>query len=124
MMHYGTITYVVQQILGYKDTGTTMGYSKEENDWCVKNEKEIWDYINKQGNLHATDPMIIRYYMKPAPIVTISGDKAPALIGSWVGGRIIASYMNKHKDMKIKDLLEMTDYQKILNESGYMTSNK
>ena len=30
------------------------------------------------------------------------GGQAPALIGSWVGARIIASYMKKHKDLKSK----------------------
>ena len=45
MMHSGKINYVVQNLLGYSDIGEAMGYSKEENDWCKENEKEIWNYI-------------------------------------------------------------------------------
>ena len=69
---------------------------------------------------YRNDPMVIRYYMKPAPTVDMLGGQAPALIGSWVGARIIASYMKKHKDLKIKDLLELTDYQSMFEESGYL----
>ena len=122
MMHSGKINYVVQTLLGHDDIGETMGYSKEENDWCKENEKSIWEYICTNDHLHARDPMIIRYYMKPAPAVEMLGAQAPAMIGSWVGARIIAAYMKKHKDMKLKDLLEMTDYHEMLNESDYQAS--
>ena len=43
-------------------------------------------------------------------------------IGTWMGARIIASYMKKHKDMKLKDLLEFTDYHEMLSESNYLAS--
>ena len=122
MMHSGKINYVVQNLLGYSDIGEAMGYSKEENDWCKENEKEIWNYICTNDHLHARDPMVIRYYMKPAPAVDMLGAQAPALIGTWMGARIIASYMKKHKDMKLKDLLEFTDYHVMLSESNYLAS--
>ena len=122
MMHSGKINYVVQNLLGYSDIGEAIGYSKEENDWCKENEKEIWNYICTNDHLHARDPMVIRYYMKPAPAVDMLGAQAPALIGTWMGARIIASYMKKHKDMKLKDLLEFTDYHEMLSESNYLAS--
>lgn len=100
MMHSGKINYVVQHLLGYEDIGQVMGYSEQENDWCKKNEKDIWEYICANDHLHARDPMVIRYYMKPAPTVDMLGGQAPALIGSWVGARIIASYMKSIRTLK------------------------
>lgn len=120
MLHHGKISYIVQQLLGFDDIGETMGYSEEENEWCKKNEKYIWEYMYTNDHLHARDPMIIRYYMKPAPSVEMLGVQAPALVGTWMGAQIIASYMKKHKELKIKDLLEITNYQEILEESGYL----
>ena len=122
MIHSGKINYVVQNLLDYDNIGEAMGYSKEENDWCRENEKAIWDYICSNDHLHARDPMVFRYYMKPAPAVEMLGCQAPALIGTWVGARIVASYMKKHKDMKLKDLLEFTDYHTMLSESNYLAS--
>ena len=122
MIHSGKINYVVQNLLDYDNIGEAMGYSKEENDWCRENEKAIWDYICSNDHLHARDPMVFRYYMKPAPAVEMLGCQAPALIGIWVGARIVASYMKKHKDMKLKDLLEFTDYHAMLSESDYLAS--
>lgn len=64
------------------------------------------------------DPLLY----EAAPAVDMLGAQAPALIGTWMGARIIASYMKKHKDMKLKDLLEFTDYHVMLSESNYLAS--
>ncbi len=72
-----------------------------------KNEKAIWEHICSNDHLHARDPMIIRYYMKPAPAVEMLGGQAPASVGIWIGAQIVSSYMKKHKDMKLKDLLNL-----------------
>ena len=122
MLHSGKINYVVQNLLGYDNIGEAMGYSKEEDAWCRENEQAIWNYICSNDHLHARDPMVIRYYMKPAPAVEMLGGRAPALIGTWIGARIVASFMKRHKDMKLKDLLDFTDYHRMLDESNYQTS--
>lgn len=84
MMHSGKINYVVQHLLGYDNIGDAIGYSDEENAWCKKNEKAIWEHICSNDHLHARDPMIIRYYMKPAPAVEMLGGQAPASVGIWI----------------------------------------
>lgn len=120
MLHSGKINYVVQRLLGYDDVGEAMGYSEAENEWCKEHEKEIWEFISSNDHLRARDPMVIRYYMKPAPAVDLLGEQAPAMIGTWIGSQIITSYMKKHRDMDIKNLLEANNYRKIFEESGYL----
>ena len=56
MMHSGKINYVVQHLLGYDNIGDAIGYSDEENAWCKKNEKAIWEHICSNDHLHARDP--------------------------------------------------------------------
>lgn len=122
MLHYGKVNYVVQELLDYPSAGEAMGYSKTEDKWCHEYEKRVWNHIQENGHLYARDPMVMRMYMKPAPFIELLGEHAPALIGTWVGSRIISSYMNNHKDMSLQDLLEMTDYHRVLEESGYLNS--
>ena len=123
MMHYGKMNYIMQKLLGYGDIGEAMGYSKEEIAWCRKNEQVVWDYMCARGHQFARDPMVIRYYMKPAPAVEMLDGNAPTMIGTWVGARIVASYMKTHKHLKLKDLLELSDYHRMFEESGYLSSN-
>ena len=119
MIHYGKINYVVQKLLDYDNTGETLGYTEKENQWCKEHSKRIWSYMRENDHIHARDPMIMRRYMKPAPATDLFGESAPALIGTWIGAQIVSSYMKRHKDIKLKDLLEMTDYHQLLNGSEY-----
>ena len=73
----------------------------------------------KNKHLYVRDPMIVRKYMKPAPFTAFFGENAPALIGTWMGTRIVSSYMKHHNDVSLQDLLQMTDYHHMLQESGY-----
>lgn len=119
MVHYGKINYVVQQLLGYNKVGDVLGYSEKEEKWCRANEKKVWKYLVENGYLYARDPMVIRKYMKPVSSVNLLGEPAPALIGTWLGTRIVSSYMKRHKDTTLQHLLENRDYRHILEESGY-----
>lgn len=120
MLHVGKINYAVQTLLGYRSTGETMGYSTDEEQWCVENERNIWEYMLENKHLHARDPMVIRKYMKPAPFTAFFGENAPALIGAWMGTRIVSSYMKHHKDVSMPQLLRTTDYRRMLEESKYL----
>lgn len=119
MMHSGKINYVVQVLLGYRSAGESMGYNEEEEKWCKENEKNVWEYMLKNQHLYARDPMVVRKYMKPAPFTAFFGENAPALLGTWMGTRIVSSYMKHHKDTSLLELLQTTDYHRMLQESGY-----
>ena len=117
MLHSGKINYAVQMLLGYRSPGEAMGYAEKEEAWCSENEKNVWEYMLKNKHLYVRDPMIVRKYMKPAPFTAFFGENAPALIGTWMGTRIVSSYMKHHKDVSLQDLLQMTDYHHMLQLS-------
>ncbi|NDW13005.1 gliding motility lipoprotein GldB [Bacteroides sp. 214] len=118
ILYRGKINYVVQEILGYKSAEKMIGYSNEEITWCKENRKQIWEYINSTGQLNTTDPMVIRRYIHPAPHTSYFGENSPAFIGVWLGMEIVSSYM-KHNNISIRELLEMNDYRKLLEESRF-----
>ena len=120
MLHYGKINYAVQQILGNPSIYEVLGYSKAEKKWCKSNEERVWEYMVTNGHLYARDPMLIRQYMRPSPVTAFFGEGAPPLIGTWLGSRIISEYMKNHKQISLQQLLSMTDYKLMLEESNYL----
>lgn len=120
MMHVGKINYAVQILLDYRSSGEIMGYTADEEKWCIENEKNIWEYMLKNNHLYVRDPMIVRKYMKPAPFTAFFGNDAPALLGTWMGTRIVSSYMKHHDDVSLSELLQNTDYRRMLEESKYL----
>ena len=121
ILHYGKINYVVQHILDYPSPEDALGYTKTEKQWCHDNSEKVWDFIQRNNHLDATDPMVVRQYIKPAPSKIFFGDEAPSLIGTWLGTKIVASYMKHHKEVGIRQLLEMTDYRTLFESLSSLT---
>lgn len=119
MIHYGKISYIVQQILDCRSSEGLLGYSVAEKAWSEENKDMIWKFMQTSGHLHATDPMIIRIYTRPAPFTPFFGESSPSLLGTWMGVQIVTSYMKRNKDVALSDLLKMTDYHRMLAETEY-----
>lgn len=120
MLRQGQIYYVVQQVLGYQTIGDVIGYSEAEKEWWLKNKKKVWEYILGNNMLSTTDPMIIRRFMYHLePLTSFFGEGAPSLIGIYMGGEIISGFMKQNKKVSLNELLHMTDYHYLLNNSSF-----
>ena len=119
IMHRGKINWIVARILGYESFEKEMGYSEDEAEWCRKNKRSLWKTMVENGHLYATDPLIVRTYIRKDPFISIMGEKTPASIGVWMGIMMIDEYMKKHPDMTIEDLLAKTDYHQMLVETDF-----
>lgn len=119
MMHFGKINYVVQHLLDYSSSEEALGYSDVEREWCKENQQQMWRYILEKDHLHATDPMVVRQYTRPAPFTNTLGENAPSMVGTWIGTKIITSYMKHHKKTTLRQLLEMNDYERMFTESRF-----
>ncbi|NDV58934.1 gliding motility lipoprotein GldB [Bacteroides sp. 519] len=119
MIHFGKINYVAQQLLNYSSSEAIMGYSAEERVWCKENKKKVWEYLVSSKQLYATDPMVIRRYTRTYPYIDFFGENSPAQIGTWMGLEIVSSYMKHNKKVTLQQLLDMTDYNLLLDESDF-----
>lgn len=100
------------------------GLDDERIDWYSKNESEVWKTLNDTHMLYSSDMTMVRRFMMPRANTPYIGEDAPDQIGLWIGLQIVGHYMERHPDTKIGDLLRMTDYNKLLLESGYNPSAK
>ena len=119
IMHRGKINWVVAHILGYESFEKEMGYSEKEAEWCTKNKSALWKTMVENGHLYATDPLIVRTYIRKDPFISIMGEQTPASIGVWMGILLIDEYMKKHPEVTINDLLAKTNYHQMLAEVDF-----
>ncbi len=94
-------------------------YTKKQLQWVEKNEKNIWGFLIGQKLLFSADFMQTNKLMQDGPFTKGFDAAAPARLGQWVGWQIVSAYMDKNRDVTLKQLLQITDSQKILNKSGY-----
>lgn len=98
------------------------GLDDERIGWYRKNEGEVWERLNETHMLYSADMTMVKRFMRPRANTPYISDDAPDQIGLWIGLQIVEHYMKKHPDLTIGELLRMTDYKKLLLDSGYNPS--
>ena len=93
-----------------------LGYTKEETEWCKKNEKALWNWMISKKHLDSTDPMIIRAYTHPDPNIILKGELIPPVVGIWIGMQLTEKFMKQHPDISVEALLECEDFRHLTLE--------
>ena len=119
MIFRGKIMYLQSVFMPNEKPETLMGYTPAQWEWSIANEKGIWAAIVDQKNLFSTNMQLIRKYMNEAPFTGPISQDSPGRLGTWIGWRIVDSYMKNNKAVVLKDLMDETNSQKILENSGY-----
>jgi hypothetical protein len=96
-----------------------MGFSSKQLKWCSKNEVQMWSFLVERKLLYDFERLTLQKYVGDAPFTNSFSKESPGRTGSWLGLRIIQSFMNKNPEVTLKDLVLMNNAQSILNRSGY-----
>ncbi len=119
MLFRGKQMYLLEQLLPNSPLWEVIGYTKEQWDWCVKWEKEIWNRIMDKRDLFKTETMVITSYLNDGPFTSEISQESPGRLGIWVGWRIIDSYMRHNEEVTLQELMKDGDAKKILEKSYY-----
>jgi uncharacterized protein YjaZ len=93
-------------------------FKEEQTRWCRENEKAMWKYLAQQELIFSTDRFTIRRFFDGAPFTRDFGKDSPGRTGTWIGYRLVGSYM-KETGCSMNELLHSTDSRKILSLSNY-----
>ncbi len=119
MIHQGKLMYFVDAMLPTTSDTLKIGYSKEQLEWCKKNEAQMWVQLVETKMLYSSKRMDILRYTNDGPYTNGFPLESPARTGIWIGWQIVRKYMKEHPEVTLPELMNNNDYQKILNDSGY-----
>jgi gliding motility-associated lipoprotein GldB len=119
MIHQGKLMYFVDALLPEMNDTLKIGYSEEQLKWCKNNEAQMWLKLVETKMLYSNKRMDIIRYINDGPYTNGFPLESPARTGVWIGWQIVRKYMKEHPEVTLPQLMQTTDYQKILNESGY-----
>ncbi len=119
MIYNGMILYFLDVCFpNYKDR-YKIAYNEMQQAYCETYEKDMWTYLVSKQLLFSSDHLVIRKFTKNAPFTSDFGNDSPPRTGNWLGWQIVRAFMETNKEVSVSDLMNMTDYQKILNKSQY-----
>jgi gliding motility-associated lipoprotein GldB len=120
-IYNGKILFLMESFMPVLADTSIIGYTNNQLEWSQTNEANLWGYFLESNLLFETDYMKIQKYLTDAPFTPGLGENnesAPKL-GVFIGWQIVKKYMEKHPDITLEQLMQETDYQKILKQSKY-----
>lgn len=120
MLERGRQQYFLHHILPRTADSTLFGYTQKQLDWCHDNEGETYNFFIKQNLLYDKEFQKVARYVNDGPNSTGMPAQSPGNIGTWVGYQIVSSYMQRHKDVTLQQLMaQQIDAERFLVESRY-----
>ena len=98
-----------------------IGYTKEELDWALANEGDIWNYFVEQNMVFDTDKSLRERFIQPGPFSKFLNEietDSPGRIGAWIGWQICRKYLDENSEMSLQEFINQ-DTQLIFKESKY-----
>jgi len=120
MIYFGKEMYLKDMLLPNYSDFDKMGYTKEQNEWSIANENEIWRYFVDQGLLYDTNSDLVHRFIAPAPFSKFYleiDNESPGRIGVWIGWQIVRSFMNNN-DVSVQQLMTL-DAREVFERSKY-----
>lgn len=121
MIQEGKYRYFTKALLPQVHDTIILGYTESQLNWCRENESQMWAHYVEKELLYQQESNSYMRYFNDGPFTVADGvppQSAPA-IGVYTGWQIVNAYMNEHPEISLKQLMEETDYEKILKQSKY-----
>ncbi len=118
MIYNGMQLYFVEAMFPDMPETDRLMFTDEELGYCSHFERDMWTSLIENGYLFTTDLFTIKKFTENAPFTAPFGQECPARVANWVGLQIVKAYVENNK-VSFTELMEETNYQKILNMSEY-----
>lgn len=124
MLHNGKMLYILENALPETHDSILLEYSGIQTQWVHENQVEMWAYFINEGIFYETDIIKINKYLQPSPHSPGMPKEAPGRTANFLGWQIVKTYMDRHPQLSMSDLISEKDSQKLLEDSRYKPRRK
>ncbi len=116
ILQQGKVMYMVDALMPMTEDSTKLNWSKEEMEWAIANEWNVWKELAKQEVLFSTQFNKNKKWIDFGPFTNIGAipQDSPSQLGIWLGWKMVRAYMKENPSITIQQLLAEKDSQKIL----------
>lgn len=110
LLYQGALAYAKTRLVKDSKPEMALGYTPEQWQWLNQNESRLWQQLVKDKYLYDTSELTSSKLFDPAPSTNILSANAPGRAGRFLGYKIILSYLNKHPETTLPQLLSPEFY--------------
>jgi hypothetical protein len=124
MITEGKKLYFTEMIFPDLHERWIIGYSEEKYNWANLYLGNVWSYLIEKNELFGKGEQLMRCYIEEAPFTKPFGNASAGRMGVFLGWKLVQSYMRNNPQVTLPELMQETDYQKILNASKFKPQPK
>lgn len=117
MIAEGKTLYILDIAFPKMDDRLKIRYTEDQFKWMTHSEADVWAFFIQNKMLFETDYNKFHNFVDEAPKTNAFKDSAPRT-ADYIGWQIVRRYVKK-TGCNLVQLMEETNSQKILQESGY-----
>jgi hypothetical protein len=119
MVDKGKEMYFLKSMLPSTPEYVLLGYTKDQWEWCEKNEAMVYNFFIKNQLLYEKSFHKILKYVNEGPTSSGMPLESPGNIGAYIGLKIIEAYVNESHNLPLADVLNAQNAETILSQSKY-----
>ncbi len=118
LIEQGRRMYLLDALLPNTADSIKTGYTANQLEGCIKNEKAIWAFFVERNLLFEREPSVVSPYVTDGPKTPEISEDAPGNIGTFIGWQIVKKWMDVNPKISLEALMQ-TPTMTIFNDAGY-----
>lgn len=119
MIEKGKQWWLLDKFLPDAPDSVKTGYTRNQLEWCRKNEGNIWgSVLQNTPDIYTLDQERLQNYIGESPRTMDMPEESPGNIGQWIGWQIVKKFEEKNEGMTVQQILA-TPAVKIFQEARY-----
>ncbi|PID93619.1 MAG: hypothetical protein CSA95_06830 [Bacteroidetes bacterium] len=119
MIAEGKTVWGITQLLPDLPDHLALNYTKAQFRWCEEHERELWTFLLKNDYLFSSNAAVKKDFLQEGPSTKEFGNEAPAMLGKYLGWKIVQSFHKKHPKESMLTILGHERENEILQQAGY-----
>jgi len=115
----GKKIYILDHLMPYQPDSIKLGYTAQQTAWVNAFELDIYGHFLKEEMMFSDNMQSYKSLVTPAPKSSGLTEESPGEVGNWIGWQIVKSYMRRHPETTLKELIALDDMQEILTKARY-----
>jgi len=118
LIEQGRRMYMLDALLPNTADTIKTGYTANQLEECINNEKNIWAFFVQGNLLFERESSIVTPYVTDGPKTQELSNTAPGNIGTFTGWQIVKKWMASNPKISLEQLMQ-TPAMTIFNDAGY-----
>ncbi len=122
ILYEGRVLYLMEAFLPQAEKYRLMEYTRDQYNWCVQHEEEVWTYFVEEELLFSDDNELYGRFIAEAPFSKFYKKvdrESPGRVGRWIGWQIVRAYMEAHPGTSVQELARLSNAQELFRNAQY-----